>query len=203
MSQKVPITWDGINPLTGQPFRWDDDFTWDGEIEIPDNHKPMQDLIDLSSITDADWTDIDAAITTLETKLGAKLLDLTIEQRRRLMKMGDKSEAFCRQCLVVARENEAKLPADTVTELTTEEGDLASLDKLRMRLTRLAALSEKCDDSEMALGSDIMVFSLVAYGLLKAIGAGAGLDALKAQLGARFAKSPSQPASAPAPGGGQ
>lgn len=33
---KVPITWNGINPLTQQAFRWSDDFTWNGQIEIPD-----------------------------------------------------------------------------------------------------------------------------------------------------------------------
>ncbi len=153
----------------------------------------MQDLLDLTTITDQDWTDIDAALATLETKLGSLLLDLTIEQRRRLTKMGDKSEAFCRQTLVVARQNAAKLPADTVTDLTTEEGDLASLDKLRQRLTRLSQLGEKAADSEMALGSDIMVFALATYGMLKAIGAGAGLDGLRSQLGARFAKGPQKP----------
>ena len=53
-----------------------------------------QDLINLG-ICDAGWTAIDAALATLETKLGAKLLDLTIEQRSCLTKMDDKSESFC------------------------------------------------------------------------------------------------------------
>jgi hypothetical protein len=47
-----------------------------------------QDLLNLG-ITDADWTAIDAALDTLETKLGTKLLDLTVEQRSRLTKMGE------------------------------------------------------------------------------------------------------------------
>jgi hypothetical protein len=148
-----------------------------------------QDLITLG-ITDADWTAIDAALTTLETKLGDKLLDLTIEQRSRLTKMGDKSEAFCRQALIIGRQNAAKLPTDTASDLTAEEGDLTDLDKLRPRLARIAAIAEKADDSEVALGSDIMVFSLGLYGVLKALGAGAGLDDLRAQMGARFARGP-------------
>lgn len=184
---KVPITWGGTNPLTGQPFRWGE-FTWGGFIEIPDNTTHMQNLIDLSSITEQDWTDVDAAFDIIDAKFGSKMLDLTVEQRRRLTKMGDKSEAFCRQTLVVSRQNEAKLPTDTVTELGVEEIDLANLEKVRLRLTRLKALTEKAEDTEMALGSDIMVFCLAAYGLLKAIGAGAGLDALRAQMSARFAK---------------
>ena len=155
-----------------------------------------QDLITLG-ITDADWTAIDAALTTLETKLGDKLLDLTVEQRSRLTKMGDKSEAFCRQALITGRQNAGKLPTDTAADLTAEEADLAALDKLRPRLARLTALTEKADDSEVATGSDIMVFSLTLYGILKAIGAGAGLDALKAQMGARFARGPKAPAPTP------
>ena len=171
--------------------------TWNGTASS--QPKTMtQDLIHLG-ISDADWTAIDAALTTLETKLGDKLLDLTLAQRSSLTKMGDKSEAFCRQALIVGRQNASKLPTDTVTDLTAEEGDLADLDKLRPRLARIAVLAEKADDSEVALGSDIMVFSLSLYGVLKALGAGAGLDDLRTQMGARFARGPRAPKPAAAP----
>lgn len=169
--------------------------TWNGTASSKPNIM-TQDLIALD-ISDADWTAIDAALTTLEEKLGAKLLDLTVEQRSRLTKMGDKSEAFCRQALVTGRQNAGKLPTDTAADLAAEEADLAALDKLRPRLARLTALTEKADDSEIATGSDIMVFSLTLYGILKAIGAGGGLDALKAQMGARFARGPKAPPPAP------
>lgn len=155
-----------------------------------------QDLISLG-ISDADWTAIDAALTTLEDKLGAKLLDLTLEQRSRLTKMGDKSEAFCRQALIIGRQNAGKLPTDAAADLTAEEADLGELDKLRPRLARLTAITEKADDSEVALGSDIMVFCLTLYGILKAIGAGAGLDALRSQMGTRFARGPKAPKPTP------
>lgn len=155
----------------------------------------MQNLLDLN-ISDADWVLIDAALATLETKLGAKLLDLTTEQRSSLNKMGDKSEAFCRQSLVIGRQNVAELTTRAAAALTAAEGDLANCDKLRPRLARLTSLTEKSDDSELALGSDVMEFSLFQYGLLSAIGAGAGLDALHDQLSARFARTPT-PAPAP------
>ena len=172
--------------------------TWNGTATT--QPKTMtQDLLNLD-ITDADWTAIDAALDTLETKLGAKLLDLTVEQRSRLTKMGDKSEAFCRQALIVGRQNAAKLPTDTAADLAAEETDLADLDKLRPRLARIASLAEKADDSEVALGSDLMVFSLSLYGILKALGAGSGLDDLRSQMGARFARGPRAPKPpAPAP----
>lgn len=66
--------------------------------------------------------------------------------------------------------------------------DLIGLDKLRPRLARLTAILEKAKDSELALGSDIMVFSLSLYGLLKSLGVGAGLDELKEQMARRFTR---------------
>lgn len=176
-------------------FRWDTPgLTWDGFVpETTTPNTMSQNLIDLD-ISDADWTAIDAALATLETKLGAKLLDLTPEQRRSLNKMGDKSEAFCRQSLIIGRQNVGELTARAATGLTAAEGDLANVDKVRPRLARLTALQEKSDDTEMALGSDVMEFSLFLYGLLSAIGSGAGLDALYQQLGMRFSRSsPSEP----------
>ena len=184
-----PLRWDMTLP-NGEPLRWDDPaFTWDGFV--PETNTPQnimsQNLITLN-IPDADWTDIDAALLVLETKLAPKLIDLTIEQRSELTKMGDKSEAFCRQSLINGRQNVASLPAQTVTDLTAEEGDLAGVDKLRPRLARLTALKEKAADTEMALGSDIMVFCLFLYGLLVAIGQGAGLDELRGQMKTRFTR---------------
>ena len=158
----------------------------------------LQNLIDLN-ISDTDWTAIDAALATLETKLGAKLLDLTTEQRISLNKMGDKSEAFCRESLIVGRQNVPELTPRAVAGLTASEADLANFDKVRPRLVRLTALKEKADDTEMALGSDVMEYSLFQYGFLSAIGAGAGLDELHAQLGARFARTPSPEPPPPTP----
>src|SRR5882672_11309692 len=156
-----PLRWNMILP-NGEPLRYDmgPDFRWDGDVPeylYNQTQKVMtQNILDLN-ISDADWLLIDAALVTLETKLGAKLADLNVQQRKELVKMGDKSEAFGRQ-------NAASLPPQTVTDLTAEEGDLTNLDKLRPRLARLMSLNEKAGDSEMALGSDIMVYCLTLYG---------------------------------------
>src|SRR5690349_23784983 len=50
------------------------------------------------SFTDAQATAIDAALNELEAQFAA-LVAMPAGERRRLMKMGDKSEAFCRQAL--------------------------------------------------------------------------------------------------------
>jgi hypothetical protein len=191
-------------PPQPQPMIWSQT-NWNESFWSPvannnnqENTTMLQNLIELN-IPDADWTDIDAAILVLETKLGAKLLDLTPQQRQSLNKMGDLSEPFCRQSLVIGRQNVAELTTRATAALTKAEGDLGGCDKLRPRLTRLISLTEKGNDSEMALGSDVMEYALFQYGFLSATGAGAGLDELYAQLSQRFGRQSPQPTPAPTP----
>ena len=69
--------------------------------------------------------------------------------------------------------------------------NLTALDALRIRTTRLRQLLGRAEDSEMALGSDIMSASLDGYAMLKVLGKGSGLDALRKNMAARFARSAS------------
>lgn len=55
-----------------------------------------QNLISLE-LSDEDVTAINAALTEIETRLAGRLVALDASARRRLTKMGDKSEAFVRQ----------------------------------------------------------------------------------------------------------
>lgn len=98
-----------------------------------------QNLIDLQLPDDA-LTAIDEALNTLETRL-AGLVALTPDQRRQLTKMGDKSEAFCRQAVHVMGENPGILPRNF--DLDGLRRDLAALDALRPRAIRLARLHER------------------------------------------------------------
>ena len=133
----------------------------------------------------ADLTAVDAALKTLEEKL-AGLIDLSIEQRSTLMKMGDKSEAFCRQAVEVLGNNPGVLPANfSLAELRR---DLAGFDTLRPRLVRIERLYEKMRDSQLALGSDLMTGSLEGYAFLKVAGKGEGLDTARQALSARFSR---------------
>lgn len=130
-----------------------------------------------------DLTAIDAAIKTLEDKL-VSLIDLSPEQRGALVKMGDKSEAFCRKAVEVLGANPNVLPANfNVAEMRR---DLAGFDTLRTRLTRLERVVEKMRDSQLALGSDLMTASLEGYALLKVSGKGEALDSARKALSARF-----------------
>lgn len=152
-----------------------------------------QNLIDMKLDGDS-LAVIDSALQTLESQLSG-LLALTPDQRRQLTKMGDKSEAFCRQAVNVIGENPGVLPRNFDDEGLRR--DLATLDALRPRLIRLARLMERANDTEMALGSDLMTNALEAYAFLKIAGKGEGLDALRKMLSARFNRSPGKAGDAP------
>ena len=154
-----------------------------------------QNYIDLELSADA-LTAIDGAIATLEQHL-AQLVGLTPEQRRNFTRMGDKSEAFCRQAVVAFVENPDVLPRNF--DIEAYRRDLAMLDTLRPRLSRMSRLFERMQDTEIALGSDLMTNSLEGYAVLKVAGKGAGLDSLRQMLSARFARSPRPGAPTPAP----
>jgi hypothetical protein len=144
-----------------------------------------QNLISLT-LSDATLKSVDEAITALEAQL-AQLVDLSTDERRALNKMGDKSEAFCRQALTVMAQNPQLLPASV--DLAEAQRDLKALDVLRSRGARLRQLLGRLEDTEMALGSDVMSASLEGYALLKVLGKGSGLDELRKGMSARFNRS--------------
>jgi hypothetical protein len=137
---------------------------------------------------------IDTAISTLEGELQG-LIDLSADERRALPKMGDKSEAFCRQTLnVLAQNPQVVAPSLNLAEA---QRDLQALDALRSRSLRLRQLVGRVEDSELALGSDVMSAALDGYALLKVLGKGSGLEMLRKEVGARFAKKSSVEAQKP------
>ena len=125
---------------------------------------------------------INATLDTLEAQL-AGLIELSVDDRRKLVKMGDKSEAFCRQTLIVLAQNRQMLPPSL--DLAQAENDMRMLDMLRPVFERLRRLFGRADDSEMALGSDIMTTALEGYALAKVFGKGSGLDTLREAMSAR------------------
>ncbi|QNP40103.1 hypothetical protein [Lysobacter solisilvae (ex Woo and Kim 2020)] len=143
------------------------------------------------------WQGVDDALTALESSLGPVLVALQgTGQRRRLAKMGDGSEAFCRKALDAMRSNRNLLPG--VFDLDEMGRDLADHDALNVRLTRLVQLVEKVRDTDMALGSDVMVAALAGYHYLKAAGKGEGLDAVNRDMGKRFEGGERTPKAEPA-----
>jgi hypothetical protein len=144
----------------------------------------MQNLVSMN-LTSDQLTAVDSALESLETSLAA-MVSLSPAQRRSVPRMGDKSEAFCRQTLLLLGQNPQVVTPNL--GLPDAESDLATLDALRPRLLRLARLTARGSDTEMALGSDVMAAALEGYALLKVSGRNQSLEGLRASLGSRFAK---------------
>lgn len=141
-----------------------------------------QNIIDITFEGEA-LADIDGALVTLNARLGG-LVALDPVKRRRLHKMGDKSEAFCRLAVDVLTSNPQILPP--TFDLAALQRDVEALDALRVRTVLVMRLYQRMLDTEMALGSDIMSNSVEGYQLLKLAGKSGGLDALRKQLSVRF-----------------
>lgn len=144
-----------------------------------------QNLVQIT-MTDEQVSAANAGLDQLEAALAA-LISLEPDVRRRLNKMGQKSEVFCRQTLSVMKQNPQIVPPSL--DLAGAEADLASLDRLRPILDRLQRLAERGRDTEMALGSDAMEVATEGYNLLKVSGRNQGLEGLRKELSARWAKS--------------
>lgn len=143
-----------------------------------------QNLVSLT-LTDEQVATVEAALAQIEGAF-THLISLSEEDRRSLTRMGQKSEAFCRQTLSVLEQNPNVVPPSI--GLAAAREDMAALERLRPLLDRIERLAERGADTEAALGSDIMVTALEGYALLKAIGGSQGLDSLRRELSARFAK---------------
>lgn len=141
-----------------------------------------QNMISISFSAD-DLATIHAAVGTLEEKL-AGLIELSVDERRGLNKMGDKTEAACRQTLIVLAQNPQILPPSF--DFAEAERDLAAFDQLRPLAVRIKQLAERVADTEMALGSDILSSALEGYAIAKAAGKGAALDVMRESMSARY-----------------
>ena len=133
----------------------------------------------------AQWAAVDQAMAALEQAWSPLLVALDGNgERRRLVKMGDGSEAFCRKAHDLMAENGALLPGNL--DVPEMGRDLATHDALETRLARFNRLHEKLRDTDTALGSDVMMAALDGYAFLKISGKGEGLDGLRRGLGKRF-----------------
>ena len=142
------------------------------------------------SFSDEQLQRVDTALTTIETDL-AGLVALEPIVRRRLTKMGSKSEMFCRNTLAVLAEN-PQLVAPSL-QFGPARANLVSLDQLRSRLVRVRRLAERMVDTEMALGSTVMNASLKGYAQIKLLGKSQGLDAHRELLKTRFNRTVAKP----------
>lgn len=139
-----------------------------------------------------------AAISTAMAALNAALpflVSLTVEERRRLFKLGSRSEGFVREAASAAREYPEHLPSSLGLEAL--DRDLALRETLLPILQQVRTLYTKVNDTWMVAGADAMQTATAMYRVLKAH-RGEGLDETIRVLKQRFERSgASNPASTP------
>lgn len=143
-----------------------------------------QNKIDIT-MAQEDLTTADAAQTTLEG-VYEFCVSVPVEERKRLFKLGDQSMAFAYQILELAKINVDLLPRNL--DLTAIERDMVAWEQLSDRSLRMRQLAERMEHTTMLLGSDFLGGTLAAYKALQLNGKAAGLEAVLADIGQRFAK---------------
>ncbi|MCG8367745.1 MAG: hypothetical protein MJA27_30980 [Pseudanabaenales cyanobacterium] len=137
-----------------------------------------------AELSNSDVAQIKDAIDTIQKKMPF-LVNLTTEERRRLFKMGGKSLGFVSNSLNAAQANPDILPASFDLSEMSRDYQLATT--LTDLLSNLQQLTEKVDDTLLAVGSEAMNSSLSVYDYVKAAAKRQpGLKSVAAQLGERF-----------------
>jgi hypothetical protein len=137
-----------------------------------------------ATLSPQDIQEIKAALQTVQKKLPF-LITLSTEERRKLVKMGDKSLAFVNNSVTAAQSNREILPATFDVEELVRDYQLASA--LTELLISMQQLTEQVDDTLMAVGSEAMTSSLTVYDYVKTASKRTpGLKTVAEQLGERF-----------------
>lgn len=137
-----------------------------------------------ASLSPQDIQEVKAALQKVQQKLPF-LITLSTEERRKLVKMGDKSLAFVNNSVTAAQSNPEILPATFDVEELVRDYQLAAV--LTELLISIQQLTEQVDDTLMAVGSEAMTSSLTVYDYVKTASKKTpGLKTVAEQLGERF-----------------
>ncbi|MEH1813370.1 MAG: hypothetical protein V7K26_22665 [Nostoc sp.] len=137
-----------------------------------------------ATLSPEDIQEIKAALQTVQRKMPF-LITLSTEERRKLVKMGDKSLAFVNNSVTAAQSNREILPATFDVEELVQDYQLAAA--LTELLISVQQLAEQVDDTLMAVGSEAMTSSLTVYDYVKTASKKTpGLKTVAEQLGERF-----------------
>ena len=128
---------------------------------------------------------ITEAVATIEQQL-PNLINLTVEDRKSLPKMGDKTLAFVNKALEYSKQNSKVVPS--FLDVAEFEKDVQAVININKVLIPLQQLVEKLDDSTLLAGSEAYIAALTFYNAVKSA-AKAGVPGMKTMnddLQARF-----------------
>ena len=148
------------------------------------------------TLTAEQQAEVTAAVAAVDDAL-TWLISVSPTTRKRLLKLGPKSEAFVQEAMSVARDHGNLLPAGLNT--ADLERDLAIRQLLLPVQQKLETLLQKVKDTSMVAGSDLMQASALVYRSLQSHGHTAGLGTVTASLGRRFIRQGGTPEPEPTP----
>ncbi|QQS27675.1 MAG: hypothetical protein IPM47_12370 [Sphingobacteriales bacterium] len=115
--------------------------------------------------TELEKTNLEAAITTIKTILTDKVVNLTPEERQQLYKMRSQRASFAQRSMMYALSNPHLIPAYANYAGAVKDYDyyLLSLDWAQ----KLLGIAESLDDTNKAVGSEVLQFCLIFYNNVK------------------------------------
>jgi hypothetical protein len=143
-----------------------------------------------ASISEEAMTNIQTGLAMINTNLPF-LITLTPDDKRKILKMGNKSMAFVSKSFEFAKQNPGVVPKYLIIDEFSK--DMDTYNKLFQVSSSVHQLLEKVDDTMVLSGSEAYGAALAFYNSIKtAITAGeAGLKNIYDELSARF---PGRPA---------
>lgn len=137
------------------------------------------------NLSNGDYTQIINRINAIKSALPF-LINLTVDERVKSLKLGDKSVAFVSKCLEYANAHPNLVPPYLNVAEFQKDHDLR--EQLLHILRELNMLTEAIDDTVMALGKEEFEQALLFYNSVKQAMKGnvPGSDAVHADLAKRF-----------------
>lgn len=133
-----------------------------------------------------DLAAIEGAVQVLQEKLLPGLITLSVQDRKEILKLGDKTLAFVRKALQHARENPAFQPP--FGDLAEMERELALLDLIGGLQRPLSRVVDGLDDTGSGVGGNLYAYGLAVYQTVKLAAKNRlpGAQAAADDLGQRF-----------------
>ncbi len=146
-----------------------------------------------ATFSPADQEAVMAAVVTIREKLPF-LIDLTVDDRKALVKLGDKSHSFVRKAVDVAVQNPKMLPVAFDLEKMRKEAQL--FDDLSTIQLAVDQLQKQIDDTAIQVGNSAYAAARTVYACAKSDFGRAALETAAVELGQRYARKGKTPPAA-------
>lgn len=117
------------------------------------------------AFTQQELADLATAISTVNTILTGKVVNLTPEERQRLYKMRNNRASFAQRTMMYAQDNPHLIPS--FADYPAAKVDYAYYLTTLQLLQRFTDIAEKLNDTNIAVGSEILQFCRLFYNNVK------------------------------------